>query len=262
VSSTRIADSLDEALDLMVAGLPADVPEPLAPLVGTARLAREAFTVEVPPLLATRHAAALGLDVASPLERGRSRRRRVVTVLIAAAIGVALMGGAAMASGNALPGQLLYPVKKAVEKIELALNNSPSGRANTHLEFAHRRLEELSRLLALRQAGENVDIGAAMSAYNDEVSQVENAVAADALEQDFAVLLAKVQDELGKHVTQLTALQLTVPEQARDAIQNAIDRAQTAQDNVMHGRTGDHGKPDVTPGGPPSSSPGNNAAHR
>jgi hypothetical protein len=263
VSAARVADTLDEALDRLVAGLPVDVPEDLSPLVGTARAAREAFRLEVPPFLAARHAAALGLTSVSPLERGRSRRRhRVAVVLLAATLGLLLMGGAAVAaSGSALPGQALYPVKKAVEKVELALTNGPSGRAKLHLEFAQRRLEELQALLEKRRNGESVNVGAAMSAYKDEVAQAEDAVAADAQGQDYAALLAKVQDALSKHVSVLTALESKVPAQAQDAIENAIARAQTAKDNVMHGRSGEHGKPAGTPGGPPSTNPGRSPSH-
>jgi hypothetical protein len=264
MSAARAADTLDEALDLLVAGRPVIVSGNLSPLVGTAHAAREAFALEVPPIVAARHLAALGITSVSPLERGRSRRRhRVAVVLIAATLGLLLMGGAAVAaSGSALPGQALYPVKKAVEKIELAFTNSPSSRAKLHLEFARRRLDELSALLEKRRNGEDVNIGAAMSSYKDEVADVEDAVAADALGQDYAALLAKVQGELAKHVDVLTQLQSQVPAQAQDAIANAIARAQNAQDNVMHGRSGDHGKPGGTPGGPPSVNPGKSQSHR
>jgi len=235
-------DELDLTLDRLVAGLPVDVAGPLGQLVETAREAREAFAVELPSDLAARHLAALG--VVRPIEQARSnRRRRIATIVLAAAVGLMLLGGTAVAaSGSALPGDLLYPVKRAVENVDLALHHGASARAKLHLEFARRRLDELSQLLAKRRNGEHVDIGAAMSAYQDEIANAQDAVAADALGQDFQALLASVQSELDKHVSVLTELQLKVPEQARDAIANAIARAQTAEQNVMQGRI-NHGKP-------------------
>ncbi|MGZ4127113.1 MAG: DUF5667 domain-containing protein [Actinomycetota bacterium] len=254
--NARDHDRLDEALDRLVQGIPASAPEGLESLLETARVAREAFVVEVPELVARRHLAAMGAD--EPLVGARARRHRVAVTLLAAAIGVALMAGSAVAaSSGALPGQLLYPVKRAVEKIDLAVHRDPASRARLHLQFAERRLEELRDLLAMRRAGQNVDIGAAMSAYEQELAHVQDAVAADALGQDLQVLLGNVQDELTKHLTVLTDLYNGgVPEQARAEIQDAITHAQSARDNVMQGRT-NGGKPDGTPGGgPPSVSPG------
>jgi uncharacterized protein DUF5667 len=255
VTAAQRHDDLDAALDRLVAGQPVDVSgtlDPsLGPLVQTARATRDAFAVELPSDLAARHLAALG--VVRPIEQARSRRRRIATIVLAAAVGLMLLGGTAVAaSGSALPGDLLYPVKRAVEHVDLALHHGASARAKLHLEFARRRLDELSQLLAKRRNGESVDIGAAMSAYQDEISNVQDAVAADALGQDFQALLASVQTELSKHVSVLTDLQSKVPEQARDAIQNAIARAQTAEQKVMQGRI-DHGKP-ATPHGNSSRS--------
>jgi hypothetical protein len=267
VTNAREYDALDAALDRLVAGLPADPPAGLEPLVQTARAAREALSLEVHGDLAAAHLEAMGIQPESAAVRPiRRRRHRLATILLAAAIGLLLLGGSAVAaSGSALPGQLLYPVKRAVEKIDLALHSDPSSRARLHLEFARRRLDELGTLLAKRRAGENVDIGAAMSAYQDELSQVQDAVAADALGQDLQTLLGNVQDELAKHLSVLIALRDgTIPDEARTAIQNAIDRAQTARDSVMQGRI-NGGKPDGTPGatpslGPPSQSPGKSAS--
>src|SRR5207302_8476906 len=131
------------------------------------RAAREAFSLTVPDGVARAHIAAL--TGAATLERRRPRHR-VALVLIAAVITVVLLGSAAVsASASALPGELLYPVKRAVEKIELIIHRDPSSRAKLHLEFAQRRLTVLSALQALRRAGQNVDVGAAMSAYQGEV---------------------------------------------------------------------------------------------
>ena len=44
--------------------------------------------------------------------------------------------GAAFASQDALPGELLYPVKIAAEKIELAATKDEAKKTSLHLEFA------------------------------------------------------------------------------------------------------------------------------
>ena len=266
MTDLRAYDALDAALDRLVQGEPADAPEGLDLLVQTARVAREVFKTEVPDAVARAHIAAL--TGATTLERRRPRHRLVVVLIAAAITTILLAGGAVAASAGALPGQLLYPVKRAVEKIDLAFHHDPGSRARLHLEFAQRRLNELSTLLELRKAGQNVDIEAAMRAYQSEISQVQDAIAEDPASANLQALLSHVQDELAGHVAVLTQLRDTVvPAQARDAIQNAIDRAETARANALQRRaSGGHptdtpSTPPSSPGGPPSVNPGKSSTH-
>lgn len=266
MTDTRAHDALDAALDRLVQGLPAHAPEGLDLLVQTARVAREAFATEVPDAVARAHIAAM--TGATMLERRRPRHRVAMMLIAAAVTTVLLAGGAVAASAGALPGQILYPVKRAVEKIDLAFHHDPGSRARLHLEFAQRRLNELATLLELRKAGQNVDIGAAMSAYQSEISQVQDAVAQDPLGANLQALLSHVQDELAGHVAVLTQLRdNVVPEQARDAIQNAIDRAETARANALQRRANGGQPADIpssppsSPGGPPSVNPGKSSTH-
>ncbi len=266
MTDLRAYDDLDAALDRLIQGEPAHPPEGLDPLVQTARVAREAFTIEVPDAVARAHIAAL--TGATTLERRRPRHRLLVVLIAAAITTILLAGGAVAASAGALPGQLLYPVKRAVEKIDLAFHHDPASRARLHLEFAQRRLNELSTLLELRKAGQTVDIGAAMRAYQSEISQVQDAIAQDPASADLQALLSHVQDELAGHVAVLTQLRDTVvPTQARDAIQNAIDRAETARANALQRRASGGHSPDTpstpqsSPGGPPSVNPGKSSTH-
>ncbi len=54
-------------------------------------------------------------------------------------------------SAQSIPGQTLYPVKKAFEDVELAVKISPESRVNTHLSRAINRLEEAGTLKKNRQ---------------------------------------------------------------------------------------------------------------
>jgi uncharacterized protein DUF5667 len=259
LTDARAYEALDTALDHMVQGVPALAPEGMEPLLQTARAAREAFAVDVPEDVARAHLAVL---TGVPILEARRPRHRVALVMIAAVVTVLLLGGAAVAaSGSALPGSLLYPVKRAVEKIDLALHRDPASQARLHLEFAQRRLTELSDLLALRRAGETVDIGAAMSAYQSEVAKVQAAIATDALDPGYQALLGSIDDQLQGHLAVLSALRdNTVPGPAQSAIQNAIDRAQTAQSAVSDNHTGE-GPPTVEPAKTPSKRPNPAQSH-
>ncbi|MDE2311818.1 MAG: hypothetical protein KGJ93_01870 [Patescibacteria group bacterium] len=61
-------------------------------------------------------------------------------------LGLSLVGGTALASTGAKPGDILYPVKRATETIRLDLAVSEEAKANLQSQFAQERLKELRQL--------------------------------------------------------------------------------------------------------------------
>lgn len=61
-------------------------------------------------------------------------------------LGISLLGGTAFASGNAKPGDILYPVKRAVEQVRLNLAVSDTTKAELQAQFAQERLKELKEI--------------------------------------------------------------------------------------------------------------------
>lgn len=80
-----------------------------------------------------------------------SKRRRMLSVAAASCIVVGSGLGVAAASQQALPGDPLYPVKRGIERIELATSSSSVDRGEVLLEQAANRLDEV-RSLALNQS--------------------------------------------------------------------------------------------------------------
>jgi hypothetical protein len=242
-------DELDAVVDGAVQGSD-------DPMLDAAARVRAAYSEALSDELAARHLALLaGGTTVAPASWKQWRARRALTIAAAAALSVVLLGGSAVAaSSSALPGDPLYGIKRAAERLDLAVHGNAGAQARLHLSFAERRLTELSALLERRKSGESVDIGAAMSAYRDEVAHVQSDAAEAALGADYDALLAQILGHLQQHVDRLNyLLDNTVPDQARDAIQRAIDNAQTAGDNIGRGHGKGHGKPnDVAP----STSPG------
>lgn len=74
------------------------------------------------------------------------RRVRIAAAVAAATLGI---GGAATASTAAVPGETLYPVKRAVESMELAMKHGDSSVGRFRLALAAERLAE-ARTLADR----------------------------------------------------------------------------------------------------------------
>ena len=83
---------------------------------------------------------------AQPARRLWAWPRRWALGLAAVALLLLLGVGTVAASGKAIPGDPLYPVRRAAERGRLLVTFSPAGRAEYHLQLALRRLEEVTAL--------------------------------------------------------------------------------------------------------------------
>jgi hypothetical protein len=68
---------------------------------------------------------------------------QAVAALLAGTVAVS---GVSAASGDALPGETLYNVKRSTERAQLALAGNDLGKAQLYLEFARTRIEEASEV--------------------------------------------------------------------------------------------------------------------
>lgn len=103
-----------------------------------AHLMAEAATALVPRPGAARPAAA-----PSPVtSTGRRRLAGLTAALVASAGGVSLVAS----SASAVPGEMLYPIKRTVESVELNLHRDDASRGSFHLAQATERLTEARNL--------------------------------------------------------------------------------------------------------------------
>ncbi len=102
-------------------------------------------------------AAASGELVAIPVERrpipsralqAGTRRRRLISAAAVACIVAGSGVGVAAASESALPGDVLYPVKRGLESVELSLAASPADRGQRYVDSASTRLSEAQALVS------------------------------------------------------------------------------------------------------------------
>lgn len=99
------------------------------------------------------------------------------TIMQPAAITIAavvlVLGGwtATVNASYALPGDMLYPVKLAAEKVRLTMASTAQARAELHVEFAGRRLAEISQI----EDGALVQM--AVSNFNDQMNLVNQELA-------------------------------------------------------------------------------------
>jgi hypothetical protein len=183
---------------------------------GARRLLRSVGAVEPDPLFRRRlrgrvlnqHVAARE-GLARPDVRPRRMGRLGRSVLMASLALAVSVGGAAAASQQALPGDLLYPMKLQVE--EIRLRAAPAWmREGLELAALDERLDEVEQLAAAdRWADLAVAVDAALAARQE--LHASDPVAEVALE---------------KHTAALEELLTVVPEAGRSGIERALQASE------------------------------------
>jgi hypothetical protein len=169
-----------------------------------------------------------------PMPFIQRHRRAPIFALLAAALLVALMVGAAAALTG--PGQPLYQARLWFESTTLPTD--PAAREAAQLSRLQARLDEVHAAL---QAADPGAAGEALAAY---------AATLDAIAADQAVDTAvrdHVQAALTNHITVLTGLLDQVPPAVRAGIENAITRSGEALQRVA-GDNGSNGNASPGPG--------------
>lgn len=272
-------DALDRAIDAVIAGDPAAHPLAAAVLgalkAETGEQARGAHLAAIAaasperspepdwrlatgspersPEPPSRLADITPITAARPPRTGRRAGRRTLVAALAAVLLLTLGSSTALAaSQSANPGDPLYGVKRASERVALVLRRSPESKAALHLRWAERRLSEIETLAG---AGRDVDALAA-----DFAAELE--AAADAGEDAGTdAILAKIRARTTQHIARLNEILAVAPEAARDGLERAIENAQRQGEKAEQRRIEKAEKKQQkksgddepgTPGGPPA----------
>lgn len=99
----------------------------------------------------------------------RPRGGRRLAIVAALLTGTVAVSGVSAASGDALPGETLYGVKRSTEKAQLALAGNDLGRAQLYLEFARTRIQEAAEVVG--------DDAAVASALSDATGELRSGTA-------------------------------------------------------------------------------------
>jgi hypothetical protein len=141
----------------------------------------------------------------------------VVVVLLLSGLG----GAMAFAQGS-LPGQELYPVKRAGETItyDLAVRNERRVELNIH--FTGRRLQELETLVA---SGKMTYVEPTLLEYNREVNQAVSTLqeVSNSKTTEKLVLAEMLTEDLAKKADRLSGMTASVPKEFQDQFVDARD---------------------------------------
>jgi len=197
-----------------IAKIPKPIPSPQFKLEAKSRLLKQAKSKKL---------------IYLPLRGLKSRRfQSLKTALIQIAatilILVLLGGGVAMASANSLPNSPLYPVKIATENVQLALTLNQATKAELHLRFAERRLEEITRTLS----NENKEEIKLEKTINAMIGHTNKAIAlTDKMsEEKREEILLKTLNLAQREQETLQKVMIQAPVEVKNAIKNTIEKTQ------------------------------------
>jgi len=197
-----------------IAKIPKPIPSPQFKLEAKSRLLKQAKSKKL---------IYLPLRGVKP-RRFQSLKTALVQIAATVLIVVLLSGGVAMASANSLPNSPLYPVKIATESVQLALTLNQVTKAELHLRFAERRLEEITRTFSHENKEEiklEKTINAMISHTNKAIALTNN-MSKEKREE----ILLKTLNLARREQETLQKVMVQTPVEIKNAIKNAIKKAQ------------------------------------
>lgn len=159
-------------------------------------------------LMATAAAEGIGATArtsspSSVVPRQRTRRRFALAAVV---LGMVLgLSGVATASGDAVPGDALYPVKRTTERAQLALAGSDVNRGQLYLEFARTRLVETEGL-----RDEPAAMTTALADMDSDTIEGVHALTTAAVEREDAAVLDAIDEFVSQQRPGVVTLMDTV----------------------------------------------------
>jgi hypothetical protein len=171
-------------------------------------------------------AATLGPTVRSPSRRRRPGlsgvRRRAVAVAAAASLAAVLGSGLTVTAGSAVPGEALYGVKQAAERLHQVLPADEATRVDRLLAIADARFDEAAALTG-RGLGASDVTAATLHAH---VAALEAAADAAEAEPQLQARVATATSTAQELLAELLAggLPEQAADRAREALQDVLNR--------------------------------------
>jgi hypothetical protein len=158
----------------------------------------------------------------------RNQKLLVTTIMVVLIAVVMVFGGAtatAYASQAALPGDALYPVKTGLEYTQVALTGDAYNRAQLHLRFAQRRMDEITELL---EQGRYKDVEKAAAEFElyiqNAMGDLQIVLLADPARG--AELSEQVTKALFDYAIALKSVLSTAPETVKNSVEKALIASQ------------------------------------
>ncbi len=151
----------------------------------------------------------------TPRQRRGSRERRLAAVVGGFAV-VSATGSMAMASQDALPGDVLYPVKRALENAQTNLQSDNASKARSLITHAKARLAEAERLTARGAPAD--DVSAALQDFSDQAGKASDAVLDDYATTGDTKSIADLRSFAADSMAALSGLGNLIPADSRSIL--------------------------------------------
>lgn len=216
-SNSRYADALSIVEQLRAVEPPAPRPDFTAAL--REQLMEAADTLLVPAEVAAERAAVDRLAL-PPRRTARDR-------WVAAAVGAVAVVGAgtsiAVAAQSALPGEMLYPVKRMLESAETGARLSDSGKGTSMLSNAADRLAEVTALSRTSDLDESDTIASTLDTFSEQSLEASELLLDDYAETRDPSSLENLNQFTASSLETLNQLEAVLPPGARDELEHAAE---------------------------------------
>lgn len=155
---------------------------------------------------------------AAPVREARPVRRRVAG-LTAALVASAGTVGIVASSASAVPGEMLYPVKRSVESVELAIHRDDASRGSFQLRQASERLAEARELSA--KGGSETLIAETLEDFASQAESGSTALFGDYTDNGEQKSVRTVNDFAIEATANLSSLSAQLPPGADDSFDAA-----------------------------------------
>lgn len=152
--------------------------------------------------------------------RSYRRDRRLATALGAAAI-VGATSSMVVAAQTALPGESLYPVKRAIEQAETGIAGDDTARGQALLANASGRLDEIRALTERNTPVSSRAVDDTLTTFIDQADAAADALLAAYAETGDKALVAELRTFTSSSMERLSALEPVVPESAHASMVEA-----------------------------------------
>ena len=156
---------------------------------------------------------------------GTKNRKFAISTLVALIVVVVMLFGGvsatAYASQSALPGDALYPVKTSLELTQISLANDAYLRAQLHLEFAQRRMNDITELLLQGRNSDVVFASSEFEVYIQKAMETTQIILVSDPERG-AELSRLVSQALLDYAVALKSVLVNAPEVVKPAVEKAL----------------------------------------
>ncbi|GAB2871798.1 DUF5667 domain-containing protein [Nocardioides pacificus] len=157
--------------------------------------------------------------------RDRSRRDRRLAAAAGAFVLVGATSSMAVASQGALPGETLYPIKRAIEEVRTDITLDDTAKAHALLDNASDRLREATELAAHGGRGPD-SVPDTLDDFNAQASQGSSILLEQYTESGDEQHIDDLRDFTATSMSSLALLEAALPDEAGEALHAAAENVQ------------------------------------